>query len=60
MESTRVDSGFTAFMFAVREGHIGGVRTLLKAGDDVDETVQPGLLSGKKFAQARAPVSVRS
>ena len=52
MESTRVDSGFTAFLFAVR--------TLLKVGVDVNETVQPGLLSGKKFAQVRAPVLVCS
>jgi len=50
----RVDSGFTAFLFAVREGRIGVVRTLLKAGVDVNETIQPGLLSGKRFAQVRA------
>lgn len=50
----RLDSGYTAFLFAVREGHIGVVRTLLKAGADVNETVQPGLLTGKKFAQVRA------
>jgi len=49
----RVDSGYTAFLFAVREGHIGVVRTLLKAGADPNETVQPGLLSGKKFGQTR-------
>jgi ankyrin repeat protein len=52
--NARVDSGFTAFLFAVREGHIGVVRTLLKAGVNVNETIQPGLLSGKKFAQVRA------
>ncbi|HEU0118941.1 MAG TPA: ankyrin repeat domain-containing protein [Bryobacteraceae bacterium] len=50
----RVDSGFTAFLFAVREGQLGVVRTLVKAGVDVNETVQPGLLTGKKFGQVRA------
>lgn len=48
-----LDSGFTAFFFAVREGHIGVVRTLLKAGVDVNETIQPGQLTGKRFAQVR-------
>lgn len=52
--NARVDSGFTAFLFAVREGHIGVVRTLIKGGVDTNETIQPGLLSGKKFAQVRA------
>lgn len=52
--NARVDSGYTAFLFAVREGHIGVCRTLLKAGVDVNETVQPGLVSGKRFAQVRA------
>ncbi len=47
----RLDSGYNAFLFAVREGHIGVVRTLLNAGANVNETVQPGLVSGRKFAQ---------
>ncbi len=52
--NARVDSGYTAFLFAVREGHIGVVRTLVKAGVDINETIQPGLISGKRFAQVRA------
>lgn len=50
----RLDSGYTAFLFAVREGQLGVVRTLLKAGADPNETIQPGLLTGKKFGQVRA------
>jgi len=37
----RLDSGFTPFLFAVREGRIEAARALLDAGVDVDETVEP-------------------
>ena len=35
-----LDSGFTPFFFAVREGHIDVVRALLEAGVDVNEPLQ--------------------
>ena len=38
---TRLPSGFTPLLFAVREGRIDVVRVLLKAGADVNET-DPG------------------
>ena len=38
--SRALDSGFTPFLFAVREGQIGVVRALLKAGADVNETIR--------------------
>jgi len=41
------DSGFTPLFFAVREGRIEVVRALLKAGADVNETMQPRKTSGK-------------
>lgn len=47
----RLDSGYNAFLFAAREGRIGVVRTLLRAGANVNDTVQPGTVSGRKFAQ---------
>lgn len=34
----RLNSGFTPLLFAVREGRLGVVRVLLKAGADVNET----------------------
>jgi ankyrin repeat protein len=37
----RVSSGFTPFLFSVREGKIGAVRALLKAGANVNETIKP-------------------
>jgi len=36
---TSLDSGFTPLLFAVREGRLGVVRVLLKAGADVNETI---------------------
>src|SRR5947209_18283637 len=36
---TRLSSGFTPLLFAVREGRLGVVRILLKAAADVNETV---------------------
>ena len=36
----RLPSGFTPLLFAVREGRIDVVRVLLKAGADVNETMQ--------------------
>src|SRR5262249_19350685 len=37
----RSGGGFTPFLFAVREGQAGVVRVLLKAGADVNDTIQP-------------------
>ena len=41
------DSGFTPFFFAVRNGRSEVVRVLLKAGVDVNETMQPQRPRGK-------------
>lgn len=51
----RTPLGFTAFLFAVREGQIAVARTLLKAGANVNETVQPVLGPGVKGALGRGP-----
>ena len=37
----RLDSGFTPFTLAVREGKMGAVKALLKAGVNVNDTIQP-------------------
>ena len=36
---TRLPSGFTPLLFAVREGRLDVVRILLEAGADVNETI---------------------
>jgi ankyrin repeat protein len=41
------NSGFTPLFFAVREGRTEVVRALLKAGADVNDTMQPGKITGK-------------
>ncbi len=38
---TRLDSGFTPFLFAVREGRVEVVRSLLKAGVSVNDAILP-------------------
>jgi ankyrin repeat protein len=47
IHATLPDSGFTPLFFAVREGRIGAALALLKAGADVNETMQPGKPTGK-------------
>jgi uncharacterized protein len=47
---TRLKSGFTPFLFAVREGRIEAVRALLKAGVDVNETIQTDRRAGGLMA----------
>src|SRR5262249_15840142 len=42
----RSKGGFTPLLFAVREGRIGVVRALLKAGANVNETWQGGRATG--------------
>jgi len=51
---TRVDSGYDAFLFAVREGRIEATRALLNAGVDVNDTIQPNR-NGRGGAVAKAP-----
>ena len=54
----RVASGFTPFLFAVREGRIGVVRTLLKAGANANEAIEPAPTSAARPGKApRAGVS---
>src|ERR1051326_6734370 len=44
----RLDSGFDAFLFAVREGKIPAALALLKAGADVNDTIQPNTAAGRR------------
>ena len=54
----RLASGFTPFLFAVREGRIGVVRTLLKAGVNANEKIEPAPTSAARPGKApRAGVS---
>ncbi|HYL36728.1 MAG TPA: ankyrin repeat domain-containing protein [Bryobacteraceae bacterium] len=39
--NSRSDGGFTALLFAVREGHLEAAQTLLKLGANVNDTIQP-------------------
>ena len=39
--NSRSDGGFTAFLFAVREGSMEAVQTLLQLGAAVNDTIQP-------------------
>ena len=50
----RLDSGFTPLLFAVREGRIGVVQALLKAGADVNETIQTRHTAGRQALAAGA------
>lgn len=53
---SRLDSGYTPLLLAVREGQIGVVRVLLKAGADVNDTIRPAEASGPRPASgAGAP-----
>jgi ankyrin repeat protein len=52
---TPLDSGFTPLLFAVREGRIGAVKTLLKAGVNVNEVAQVRAKS-KLNPEGAAPV----
>ena len=49
----RSDGGFTPLLFAVREGSLEAVQTLLKLGANVNDTIQPQKLP----PQARMPAS---
>jgi uncharacterized protein len=42
----KTKAGFTPFLFAVREGRIGAVQAMLKAGASVNETWQGGRTTG--------------
>lgn len=54
----RLASGFTPFLFAVREGRIGVVCTLLKAGVNANEAIEPAATSAARPGKApRAGVS---
>lgn len=51
-----VESGYNAFFFAVREGRIGVVKSLLKAGVDVNAPITPAVAPGPRPASgAGAP-----
>jgi len=50
------DSGFTPMFFAVRDGHLNVVRALLKAGIDVNATMQPRKTSGKGPRKGMSPL----
>lgn len=50
------DSGFTPLFFAAREGRTEVVRALLKAGADVNQTMQPGRISGKGPRKGTSPL----
>jgi ankyrin repeat protein len=50
----RLESGFTPFLFAAREGRIGVARVLLKAGVDVNDSIQPTRRFGGSKARAGA------
>ena len=50
------DSGFTPMFFAVRDGHLNVVRALLKAGVDVNATMQPRKSSGKGPRKGMSPL----
>src|SRR5947207_5959397 len=52
------DSGFTPLFFAVREGRTEVVRALLQAGADVNETMQPGKISGKDPRKGTSALSL--
>ena len=57
---TRVPSGFTPLLFAVREGRLDVVRVLLKAGADVNETIPvEGSRRRGMAARCRAPAPAR-
>lgn len=47
----RLDSGFTPFLFAVREGQLAAVKALLKAGADVNDSIQTARNSGRRLSQ---------
>ena len=45
--NSRSDGGFTALLFAVREGRLEAVQTLLKLGANVNDTIQPQKAPGQ-------------
>jgi uncharacterized protein len=47
LPATLEDSGFNAFFFAVRDGRAHTVKAFLKAGVDVNGTMQPRRVTGK-------------
>ena len=51
----RLDSGFDAFLFAVREGRTNVVRALLKAGADVNDAIPLHAAGRRRSAARRAP-----
>ncbi len=60
--NAKLDSGFTPFFFAVREGHLDTVRAFLAAGVDVNAMMQPAEktpgtpgVGGGRPAGAKAP-----
>ena len=55
--TTPLDSGFTALLFAVREGHLGVVRLLLSAGADVNGAVDE-VVRGEQTYRTGRPVRV--
>src|SRR5207245_622261 len=52
----REAGGFTPFLYAAREGRIGAVKSLLKNGADVNETIQGGT-GGRRGGGGAAPAS---
>jgi ankyrin repeat protein len=48
--NARLDTGFNAFLFAVREGRTGVVRAFLKAGADVNDTIHPPASAGRRVS----------
>ena len=62
IHATLSDSGFTPFFFAVRDGRADVVRAFLKAGVDVNGTMEPRRVTGKgpRKGTAALPLAVEN
>jgi ankyrin repeat protein len=49
--NARSDGGFTALLFAVRDGQMEAVRTLVKLGANVNDTIQPAKMTPPRAAR---------